>query len=147
MMLDYGSIQGTCNVPQQWTVNLPDGNEVNLGKWLNSQRATRDSTLTEAHKALLQRLVDNGMFQWNWRDIWERHFGRLLVYGARTGTCNVPAEWTESLPNWKVHLGRWLVHQRQSRDTFMTEEHKTKLQRLVDTGMLRWNMDVPQGQK
>jgi len=29
----------------------------------------------------------------------------------------------------------------------MTEEHKTKLQRLVDTGMLRWNMDVPQGQK
>jgi len=48
--------------------------------------------MTEKHTINLQTLMDAGIFQWNWRGIWERHYGRLFVLGARLGIYNIPAE-------------------------------------------------------
>jgi len=65
LLLAYGEQEGTYNVPQKWKEILPTGEVVNLGMWLNTQRNTRSTTLTQERKDKLQVLVDTGRLLWN----------------------------------------------------------------------------------
>ena len=76
---------------------------------------------------------------------WNRNYNLLLAYGEQEGTYNVPKRWKQILPTVEVvNLGTWLCFQRHVRDTTLTHERKDKLQVLVDTGRLLWNMKVLQ---
>ena len=148
LLIAYGKREGTYNVPQKWKQILPTGEVVNLGKWLNTQRNIRTTTLTQERKDKLQALVDTGMLLWNMKnlprqEIWDRNYELLLAYGEQEGTYNVPKRWKQILPTGEVvKLGKWLCFQRHVRDTTLTHERKDKLQVLVDTGRLLWNMNV-----
>jgi len=88
------------------------------------------------------------MLQWNTQVLpreerWDRNYELLLAYEERKGTCNVPSSWKEiSATGEVVKLGMWLSTQRSIRDTTLTQKRKDKLQALVDTGRLLWNMQV-----
>eukprot|EP01042_Synura_sphagnicola_P009149 gene9149-biopygen9530 len=64
-LVDYGTRNGTCNVPQSKSSVLPDGSSVNLGEWVDNQRQRKDTTMKPERRARLQALVDQGLFKWN----------------------------------------------------------------------------------
>ena len=64
VLVDYGRRNGTCNVPAAWKEVLPNGDEVNIGQWVRTQRQKRDLTMTAEHRERLQELVDKGLFKW-----------------------------------------------------------------------------------
>ena len=145
LLLDYGSVNGTYNVPAGWRVILADGDVVNLGMWLITQRRTKDTIMTEEHKEMLQILVNTGKLLWRMADRWDICYAGLLEYGSREGHYNVPVSWKHTLTSGphageEVNLGAWLKTQRKTRNTTLTEDRRILLQRLVDMGKLRWNM-------
>jgi len=147
---EYGRQHGTCNCPRDTVCILHNGEELNIGKWLKWQRTckkgTTGSRLTKDREARLQRLVDEGRLLWDIRGgyhvrSWDFMYNVLVEYGNRTGTCNVPAKWRETLPGGEeVNLGSWVSEQRRHRNDSMSEDHRKRLQLLVDQGIFRWRM-------
>ena len=65
LLLDYGRRRGTCDVPMRWKERVtPDGDDINLGVWLQNQRITRETTMSPEHRERLQSLVDRGLLHW-----------------------------------------------------------------------------------
>ena len=64
ILVEYGRRHGTCNVPARWKENRGKGDEVNLGQWVRRQRKAKDRTMTLEHKEKMQRLADQGLFNW-----------------------------------------------------------------------------------
>jgi hypothetical protein len=65
----YGDQNGTCNVPQKISFRIDDGQEVSLGRWLNTQRKEfQKGTLIRERQKKLQKLVDDGMLKWSHRE-------------------------------------------------------------------------------
>jgi len=64
-LVDYGRRNGTCNVPHGWKEVSPDGEVLNLGQWVGSQRWRRFTHLTEERRQKMQALVDQGLFKWH----------------------------------------------------------------------------------
>ena len=65
LLVDYGTRNGTCNVPRSMSSVLPDGSSVNLGLWVRDQGQRKDTTMKPERRARLQTLVDQGLFKWN----------------------------------------------------------------------------------
>ena len=144
---DYHRRFGTCNCHVRTVCVLPNGRLVKLGKWLNTQRTWRKGTngsgLLKEREARLQSLVDQGKLLWEMKDVrdWNFMYGVLVDYGRRYGTCNVPHGWKEKLPSGEVvNLGKWLNYQRMTQDTYMSLDHKRRLNELAEKGLFRWRM-------
>ena len=144
LLVQYGQRNGHCNVPAKWKEVLPNGESVNLGNWVVHQRQKKDRSMTTEHRDRLQQLVDQGLFTWgttHQRREWDFMYDLLVDYGQRNGTCNVPKRWKEVLADGdEVNLGKWVADQRWRRDTIMTQEHRTKLEALVEQGLFKWRM-------
>jgi hypothetical protein len=52
ILLQYGDINGHCNVPKKYSVHLDDGSVLNLGNWLNDQRKSHTKNLLPAGNCL-----------------------------------------------------------------------------------------------
>jgi len=126
---------------------LGKGETVNIGLWLRNQKTRKKGiagkTLSHDREQRLQQLVDQGKLQWdiqNFRD-WDFMYSLMIQYGHRFGTCNVPQNYKEILPEGgRVSLGNWVHTQRQRRNSLMSEDHRQKLQALVDEGLFKWRM-------
>src|SRR5262249_33900208 len=115
----YKEREGHCMVPQTYTAE----NGHPLGNWVSVQRLSRQD-LSEAR---LQRLDELG-FVWDAREAgWDEGFAHLKLYKKREGHCRVPVNHKESdgFP-----LGRWVLKQRQRRETLS----EVRLQRLNYVG-------------
>ena len=144
---EYYRLFGTCNCPRSSICVLPDRRISRIGLWLRNQRAGRKGTmgknLPKDREERLQELVDQGKLQWDILDLrdWDFMYNLMVEYGRRHGTCNVPYKWKETLDDGEqVNLGNWVMHQRTTRDSTMTSEHRKRLQELVDQGLFKWRM-------
>jgi superfamily II DNA or RNA helicase len=92
-----------------------------LGRWVDKQRQRRNNI----SKDKLDRLNELG-FVWDPLEaMWDARFLSLTAYQAEHGNCLVPDK-----SKYKgVPLGRWVHHQRQSKDT-LTEGKLDKLNSL-----------------
>jgi hypothetical protein len=69
-----------------------DEGSFNIGKWVNRQRAMRDSMSAERR----QRLDEIG-FVWDpHEEAWEEGFAALTTFKAREGHCHVPDDHVET---------------------------------------------------
>jgi hypothetical protein len=110
----YKAEHGHCNVPRGWA------EDPTLGMWASSQRAYKNALdrgeksygMTAGRVAKLDALG----FGWAgasvrnaaWADVaWESKLGRLVIYKAAHGDCNVPVHWAED-----PGLGKWVSQQR-----------------------------------
>eukprot|EP01042_Synura_sphagnicola_P036732 gene36732-biopygen23192 len=146
---EYFRLFGTSNCPQNSICILPNGREVRIGQWLNDQRkykkGTKGNGLSMERELRLQELVDQGKLQWELHMLqlrdWDFMYGILVEYGRQHGTCNVRQNYKHVMSDGdEVNLGKWLHNQRQIKDTTMNEDHKKKLQALVDQGLFKWRM-------
>jgi hypothetical protein len=72
---------------------------------------------------------------------WNDWYRDLLEYGSIHGHCNVPS--TVELPGGRK-LGWWLTNQRRNKKSGkLRPDRQEILQKLVDMGQLRWNVDKP----
>jgi superfamily II DNA or RNA helicase len=108
--------EGHCRVPWGYC----DG-DYPLGQWVFVQRQGKDTMSRER----LRRLDALG-FVWDPHDTqWEEGFGFLQKFHQRKGHCRVPATHCEK----GYRLGRWVVKQRQGRDT-MAPQRRQRLDAL-----------------
>ena len=108
--------EGHCRVPWGYCdVDYP------LGQWVFVQRQGKDTMSRER----LRRLDALG-FVWDPHDTqWEEGFGFLQKFHQRKGHCRVPVTHCEK----GYRLGRWVVKQRQGRDT-MAPQRRQRLDAL-----------------
>jgi len=141
----YYEENGTCNCPYTSVCIFPDGQEVKIGQWLTDQRKKKKGSkggLSIARRDRLQVLVDQGKLIWDPKQAdamnWDVMYNALVEYGRVYGTCNVPRGYEEEFSNGvRLYLGKWVVNQR-GRKHMMMEDHKRKLQALVDQGLFSW---------
>lgn len=78
-------------------------------------------------------------------DKWQLHFDTLVQYGRENGNCNIPQAGTYQISDGTVvKLGMWLNKQRKDKKNgCLLVEREEKLQSLVDSGYLKWNMFHP----
>ncbi len=98
---DFKKKHGHCNVPAIYKINDQ------LGRWVNTQRNTKDS-LSPERKARL----DFAGFDWDPHETtWSRIFEQLEAFKKKYGHCNVPQGYKA-----KKELGSWVRKQRSKRD-------------------------------
>ncbi|MDA2992373.1 MAG: Helicase associated domain protein, partial [Actinomycetota bacterium] len=98
----------------------PDG--VQVGQWIGVQRGKRVQ-MSPQRRALLEALPG-----WSWdpyNDRWRRKYAALVAFARREGHARVPNSHREG----DVHLGKWVTHQRSSRDK-LTDEQRGLLEAL-----------------
>ena len=92
----YKNDHGTCNVPDEWPQNPA------LANWVSHVR--RGNVKLSSNQR--QQLVDIGFDFEGRKLIWDRQwhvmYGKLQVYRAQTGNCNVPFNYPpdQSLRDW-----------------------------------------------
>eukprot|EP01041_Mallomonas_annulata_P002388 gene2388-4635_t len=134
-------------------ITLPDDRELPLGRWLRNQRLyIRRGTLRSDRKALLQDLIDKGLFTWkciegNYNDdmLWNTKYEALIKYGEENGgDCNVTTIEKVKLSDGSiVRIGKWLHTNREmNKKGKLRSYRKEKLQALVDAGKLVWGYDL-----
>eukprot|EP01041_Mallomonas_annulata_P003097 gene3097-6079_t len=145
--------EGNVNLFSDTNNLVPDGRKIALGQWLRTQRNfLRLGTLRSDRKTLLQDLVDEGSFSWQWIEwskdgrldnaLWNRQYEALLKYGdEHDGDCNIPL--SEKYMMSDGSLGQWLATQRKlNNKNILRPDRKEILQRLVDAGKLAWSFDM-----
>jgi predicted helicase len=101
--------EGHCKVPSLYKVH----NGMSLGRWVNTQRLSKDSMLNEREK----RLNDLG-FVWDAiTEAWEYGFSKLMQFKEANGHCVVPRNF--KLEGYK--LGVWVNSQRMKKDSIPPE--------------------------
>jgi hypothetical protein len=145
LILQYGREHGgDCNVPFGYVIpnyNNIMNNNIDLGRWLNTQRREKRKGTTrfpEYKRQLLQKLVDEARLSWqestptnvtpntssyvpvsneNQNQIWISNFALFIKYGKEHGNnFNVPVKYTTVYDDGSpCKLGIWLKNQRNDR--------------------------------
>lgn len=116
-LAEYAAWKKTMNVPHGYVHD--DG--LRLGAWLTSVRRRRytgriDVVLEAALDMLAARLTGKGVERLSWDTggtAWRLGYLALRQFTARAGTCRIPYQHVESLPDIDINLSRWCVVQRQ----------------------------------
>jgi superfamily II DNA or RNA helicase len=114
---EYAAWKKTMNVPHGYLHD--DG--LRLGAWLTSVRRRRYTgrisvVLECALDMLSVRLAGQGIERLTWDAAgtgWRLGYLALRQFHSREGTCRVPYQHVESLPDIEINLSRWCVVQRQ----------------------------------
>jgi hypothetical protein len=96
-LMNYKKRFGDCLVPVQWK------DDPSLGKWVHTQRVSRER-LSVAKREALNSLS----FDWDpCETIWNKHYQKPVAYQRNHGNCKVPSHWEGDLflANW-VHKQR-----------------------------------------
>jgi superfamily II DNA or RNA helicase len=110
--------EGHCRVAKV----KPQGSELNLGAWVQKQRAKKATLLPDR----IERLESLG-FSWNpLAEAWNSNFAALSAFHAREGHCRVPKGHKEH----GLRLGDWVSNQRANRARLLPEQ----VQRLEKLG-------------
>ena len=74
---------------------------------------------------------------------WNANYEALIRYGQQFGHCNVPQATTFPLASGEpCKLGNWINKQRKDKkNECLLPDRERKLQILVDSGLLKWNMN------
>jgi hypothetical protein len=94
---------------------------INLGSWVGTQRAVKDSLPPERK----QRLDDIGFIWDPHAEAWKEGFAKLLQFKEREGHCSVPT----GLIVDEFKLGVWNRNQRKTKDS-MSPERKQRLDNI-----------------
>jgi superfamily II DNA or RNA helicase len=116
-LAEYAAWKKTLNVPHDYVHD--DG--LRLGAWLTSVRRRRytgriSAALETALDMLSARLAAQGIEKLSWdasNTAWRLGYLALRQFHAREGTCRIPYQHVESLPDTDINLSRWCVVQRQ----------------------------------
>jgi superfamily II DNA or RNA helicase len=116
-LCEYAAWKKTLNVPHDY---VHDGRR-RLGAWLTSVRRRRHTgrispVLETALDMLSTRLAGQGIEKLSWDaegTAWRLGYLALRQFQAREGTCRIPYQHVESLPDIDINLSRWCVVQRQ----------------------------------
>lgn len=116
-LAEYAAWKKTMNVPHGY---VHDGG-LRLGAWLTSVRRRRYTgrisvALEAALDMLSARLAGQGIEKLSWDTsgtAWRLGYLALRQFTAREGTCRIPYQHVESLPDIDISLSRWCVVQRQ----------------------------------
>jgi hypothetical protein len=122
----YTRTNGDCNVPQGYK---PDPS---LGRWVGTQRESRDSLSDPQRNAL------NGIgFDWDPLETsWNQQYQKLVEYKQRFGNCNVPRGHKPD-----PSLGLWVGRQRRIQ-TLLSDAKREALDSLGfdwDPNETKWN--------
>lgn len=148
-LLDFAKSNGHCSLPKNMTISLPDGSTTNLFNWLAGELSLkRKKKLRPERESLFEtQLVAPGYLKWYKKhesdeEIWETKYHTLLWYGEQFGHYNVPDNFKcVSADGNEVKLGCWLQYQRgERRRKKLRPDREQKLQKLVDTGKLAWDI-------
>lgn len=147
-LLEYIEEHGDGNVPWNYLHYNAHHDPVHLGEWVSRQRRDKKlDHLSPEHLQLLQSLADRGAFVWTTRQstsdkIWETRYQALLQYGDLNGHCNVRATEVVIMGDGsQVTLGKWLAAQKRLwKVNGLCDAKYSKLQRLVDAGLLQWKV-------
>lgn len=112
-LAEYGAWRHDLNPPHDYVHD--DG--LRLGAWLT---AVRRRTYT-GHLDPALELELAGIGRWNWQPLrwetgataWRLGYLALRQYQTREGTCRIPHQHLEALPDHELNLNRWCVIQRQ----------------------------------
>ncbi|WP_431188554.1 helicase associated domain-containing protein [Arthrobacter crystallopoietes] len=108
----YANREGPARVP---TFHLEE--DINLGSWVNTQRAQREDISGER----AARLEAVPGWCWNTADLkWEAAFAALTAYVKREGHARVPTFHQEAA----IRLGRWVSTQRGRREQMLPERRE-----------------------
>jgi superfamily II DNA or RNA helicase len=116
-LAEYAAWKRTMSVPHEY---VHDGG-LRLGAWLTSVRRRRYTgrisvVLECALDMLSARLAGQGIERLGWDGDgtgWRLGYLALRQFAGREGTCRVPYQHVESLPDVDINLSRWCVVQRQ----------------------------------
>jgi superfamily II DNA or RNA helicase len=116
-LAEYAAWKKTMNVPHGYVHD--DG--LRVGAWLTAVRRRRHTgrisvVLEAALDMLSARLAGQGIEKLSWQTedtAWRLGYLALLQFRAREGTCRIPYQHVESLPDIDISLSRWCVVQRQ----------------------------------
>ena len=130
-LVEYKELNGHCKVPLKYSL---DG--VNLGDWVNTQRAQYKSFQDGKYSPMTQERIDaleKIGFVWKLQIGWEANYQLLQEFQKEHGHCQVPRN--HSVDN--VKLGRWVNTQRTQYKNFkdgksspMTQERIDALERI-----------------
>lgn len=109
--------------------------------------------LWKEYSALKQVLIDQNKLDLNTprhcagkvdMERWNANYEALIRYGQQYGHCNVPQATVYSLANGApCKLGNWINKQRKDKkNESLLPDREKKLQILVDSGLLKWNMNA-----
>jgi superfamily II DNA or RNA helicase len=144
---EYAAWKKTMNVPPSYLHD--DG--LRLGAWLTSVRRRRYTgrisvVLQAALNMLSASLAGQGIEKLNWDAAgtgWRLGYLALRQYQAREGTCHVPYQAFESLPDIELNLSRWCAVQRQQyRLGNMSPERITALEQVPGW---QWEVELRPG--
>lgn len=126
--IEYKKEHGDLNVPISYITD--DG--VRLGRWIQYQRETIRTTMSDEHREKLERI---GM-EWEQSDSWNQKFMKVKAYYEEHGDVNIPANYVSD----GVWIARWLSEQiarmngkvtgRSSGARRLTDEQTEKLKSL-----------------
>lgn len=117
LLQQFQKRQGHALVPQ----GFKEGG-VNLGSWVQEQRANR-AKMTPERLTLLESVPG-----WSWdpfSDSWERGYAALTSFAEQQGHAKVPRDFLEG----GINLGSWVAEQRGGRSK-MTDERRQRLEAL-----------------
>lgn len=145
----YGREHGTCNVPQGFQCVMCDGILVNLGKWLCTQRVDyKKNSLKSNRLAQLQRLSDEGMFDWEpiQHDdrFWYEKLQLVVDFAKKNGHTAVPKDMVYTPANGEgpeVKIRNWLASQVSARRKGLLKDSRLDAfqKGLVEPGYLQWD--------
>jgi superfamily II DNA or RNA helicase len=118
-LLQFKELEGHCRVPHKRKLE-----GFNLGNWVGTQRAVKDSLPPERK----QRLDDIGFIWDPHAEAWEEGFSNLLQFKETEGHCRV----ARSIKLKGFNLGSWVGTQRAVKDSLPPE----RKQRLDDIGFI-----------
>jgi superfamily II DNA or RNA helicase len=115
-LAEYAALTKTMNVPPGYVHSTGE----RLGAWLTSVRRRRYTgrisvPLECALNMLSARLAGQGVEKLAWQSgatAWRLGLLALRQYQAREGTCRVPDQYVESLPDIDINLSDWARRQR-----------------------------------
>jgi superfamily II DNA or RNA helicase len=119
-LVEYAAWKDDLNPPHDYVHDGPGGEPLRLGAWLTAvrrRRATgRLAAPLERELELLSSKSRTLRVNWEAADTaWRLGYLALRQFVAREGTCRVPYQHVEALPDHQLDLNRWCVVQRQRR--------------------------------
>ena len=125
-LVEYKELHGHCQVPKNHSVD-----EVNLGDWVNTQRAQYKSFQDGKYSPMTQKRIDaleKIGFVWKLQIGWEANYQLLQEFQKEHGHCQVPRN--HSVDN--VKLGRWVSNQRVEYENIKDGKSPSMTQERID---------------